>query len=172
MSTKKKKIIDLGVVAESSWVNSAFKSTCRMLFETISWIHFVLTFSWVLVSYFTLRLYHIATISSTSSPSRVTSPMLSYENENGVKYWHLVKPSEMEEKGKGPGNRMMAEVYLPRLLTMKVNTTFPALCHVCSTLFTLLLLVLHLTVPCPYSMVMSPHLPHCHPYRIPQCVPG
>ncbi|XP_071818203.1 plexin-A4-like isoform X3 [Apostichopus japonicus] len=60
-----------------------------------------------------------ATISSTSSPSRVTSPMLSYENENGVKYWHLVKPSEMEEKGKGPGNRMMAEVYLPRLLTMK-----------------------------------------------------
>lgn len=60
-----------------------------------------------------------ATISSTSSPSRVTSPMLGYENESGVKYWHLVKPSEMEEKGKGPGNRMMAEVYLPRLLTMK-----------------------------------------------------
>lgn len=62
-----------------------------------------------------------ATISSTSSPSRVTSPMLGYENESGVKYWHLVKPSEMEEKGKGPGNRMMAEVYLPRLLTMKVR---------------------------------------------------
>lgn len=65
--------------------------------------------------------YFPATISSTSSPSRITSPMLSYETENGVKYWHLVKPSEMEEKGKGTGYRMMAEVYLPRLLTMKVK---------------------------------------------------
>ena len=49
--------------------------------------------------------------------------MLNSESDNGVKQWHLVKPSDTDNQ-KGDGERdhkMMAEIYLPRLLTAKVR---------------------------------------------------
>ena len=64
--------------------------------------------------------------------------MLNSESDNGVKQWHLVKPSESEnQEKKGDGERdhkMMAEIYLPRLLTTKVGqglkTQFSIVCGV------------------------------------------
>ncbi|XP_063953502.1 plexin-A4-like isoform X1 [Lytechinus pictus] len=59
----------------------------------------------------------------TASPCRSTTPMLgSSDVENGVKLWHLVKQSDHDNmKGNEKDHKMMAEIYLPRLLTTKVT---------------------------------------------------
>jgi plexin A len=59
---------------------------------------------------------------TANSPARsVTTPMLSPDVDlNGTKLWHLVKPSDSEYHKSGDKvHKMMAEIYLPRLLTTK-----------------------------------------------------
>ncbi|XP_071495764.1 plexin-A4-like [Diadema antillarum] len=63
--------------------------------------------------------------STAASPCRSTTPMLgSSDVENGLKLWHLVKQSDHDNNIKGNNekdHKMMAEIYLPRLLTTKVT---------------------------------------------------
>ena len=60
---------------------------------------------------------------TAASPCRSTTPMLgSSDAENGLKLWHLVKQSDHDNmKGNEKDHKMMAEIYLPRLLTTKVG---------------------------------------------------
>jgi len=56
------------------------------------------------------------------APMNVSTPMINHHNDDeSFKLWHLVKPSDftMEQKGDVRQNKMMAEIYLTRLLKTK-----------------------------------------------------
>ena len=55
------------------------------------------------------------------TPSSSMSPMITLDFDKD-KVWHLVKPADHEPYQNGVNERkMMAEIYLPRLLTTKVR---------------------------------------------------
>ncbi|XP_033647146.1 plexin-A2-like isoform X1 [Asterias rubens] len=59
---------------------------------------------------------------TANSPARsMTTPMLAADTDiNGAKLWHLVKQSDSEyHKSGDKDHKMLAEIYLPRLLTTK-----------------------------------------------------
>ncbi|XP_038054424.1 plexin-A2-like [Patiria miniata] len=74
---------------------------------------------------FTMSIYsnskHFAMPAANSPARSVTTPMLSPDVDiNGTKLWHLVKPSDSDYHKSGDKvHKMMAEIYLPRLLTTK-----------------------------------------------------
>ena len=55
------------------------------------------------------------------TPASSMSPMITLDFENANRMWHLVKPDDQQHLENGITDRkMMAEIYLPRLLTTKV----------------------------------------------------
>ncbi|XP_070491742.1 plexin-A4 [Chironomus tepperi] len=57
---------------------------------------------------------------STSPPfSRAGSPLNYDSGENGVKYWHLVKHHDSEQKEGERADKLVSEIYLTRLLATK-----------------------------------------------------
>ncbi|CAG0885210.1 unnamed protein product [Cyprideis torosa] len=65
--------------------------------------------------------YETLNLSKGSSPpaSRATSP-LNHENDNGSRWWHLVKHHD-SHNDKDRGNKMVSEIYLTRLLSTKIT---------------------------------------------------
>lgn len=57
---------------------------------------------------------------SASPPfSRAGSPLNYDSGENGVKYWHLVKHHDAEQKEGERVDKLVSEIYLTRLLATK-----------------------------------------------------
>lgn len=70
-----------------------------------------------------LDVLHDTSLSNVNfAPMNVSTPMINHHNDDeSFKLWHLVKPSDftMEQKGDVRQNKMMAEIYLTRLLKTK-----------------------------------------------------
>ncbi|XP_041460689.1 plexin-A2-like [Lytechinus variegatus] len=57
---------------------------------------------------------------NAQTPASSMSPMITLDYENANRMWHLVKPQDHQQLENGVTDRkMMAEIYLPRLLTTK-----------------------------------------------------
>ena len=61
---------------------------------------------------------------SLNSVSPIVSHMGHYDVEQGVRYWHLVKPQDDQAPLKDYNHKSIPEIFLTRLLSTKVSCNF------------------------------------------------
>lgn len=95
-------------------------------------LHFILHFIHCVTHHLRAKMIYFVLISGLLLAIAVETPMLEGEEEEGLRLWHLVKPSEDAEIPKHRKSSMrererakaIPEIYLTRLLSMKVRGMF------------------------------------------------